>query len=285
MTSSDMPDTTGATATTDTPTLRLESARKAYGGVVAVDDVSFTVPRNTVVGLLGPNGAGKTTLVDLITGVQRADRGDMWLDGRPLRGSVTTRSRSGLARTFQHPQLIQELNALDNIMIGSHARRLHSLGGVIGRLLAETFGASSTDRERRRCMEALADYDLPDLTTPASDLSLGEQRLVEVARALVAQPSLLLLDEPFAGSDPHSRDAIVRMIREAVARGRSVVLVDHNVDIVTEVADRIVLMSNGAKVFDGPAPEALASQAMRDVYFGAAIEDDRNDAIGEATDA
>lgn len=255
-------------------TLRVDSARKAYGGVVAVNDVSFTVPRNTVVGLLGPNGAGKTTLVDLITGVQRADRGDMWLDGRELRGSVTTRSRMGLARTFQHPQLIEELNALDNIMIGSHARRLQSLGGVIGRLLAETFGASSTERERRRCLEALADYDLPDLATPASDLSLGEQRLVEVARALVAEPVLLLLDEPFAGSDPHSRDAIVRMIHEAVSRGCSVVLVDHNVDIVTEVADRIVLMSGGAKVFDGPAPEALASQAMRDVYLGAEIDEE-----------
>ncbi|HTO00837.1 MAG TPA: ATP-binding cassette domain-containing protein, partial [Microthrixaceae bacterium] len=226
----------------------------------------------TVLGLLGPNGAGKSTLVDLITGIQRADAGKMILDGRPLTGSASARAGAGLARTFQHPLLVEELSAIDNILIGGYSQHMRTVRGVIGRVLRETFGLSSTRREKARCDELLADYDLPDPHTLASDLSLGEQRLIEVARALMTSPSVLLLDEPFAGSDPHSREAIVGMIRSVVEQGSSVILVDHNVDIVTSVADRIVLMSEGANAFEGTAADALASQAMHDVYFGGPVD-------------
>ncbi len=251
------------------PVLSVRGARKAYGGVVAVRDVSFDLPHGQVLGLLGPNGAGKTTLVDLITGLQRPDGGEISLGGHPLRGSAAARARQGLGRTFQHPQLIAEMTTLENVMIGRYARRMHTVVGVVARFVAETFAPSTRRRELEWCRQLVDSLELTDPLRPVGDLSLGEQRQVEVARAVATEPTVLLLDEPFAGSDPRSREAIISMIRGAATGERSVVLVDHNVDIVTRVADRIVLMAEGARAYEGPAGEALVSQAMRDVYFSA----------------
>lgn len=246
---------------------------KRYGGVQAVDDVSLQVHEGEVLGLVGPNGAGKTTLVDLITGAQGADAGTLALRGRPLRGGAAARAADGLARTFQHPQLAMELSVRDNLVLGLIAARHRSVGallrGVASGLLRPRHAA---DDEAVR--ELAAEVRVTDLDRLAGDLTLGEQRLVEVGRALGCDPAVLLLDEPFAGADASGVAGVSEVIRTLRDRGNGVLLVDHNVDLVAELADRVVLLDMGRVVFDGTPTDCLASPEMQRVYFGIGVRND-----------
>lgn len=250
--------------------LEVSGLTKNYGGVRAVDDVSFTVAPGEVVGLVGPNGAGKTTLVDCIFGTQKADAGTVRLAGRPLTGPSEKRARHGLSRTFQHPQLALELNAIENIVPALYGRRmrtpLHSLWWALKGPF-ENWDATA-DRARAVAHE----YAIDDTTSACGELSLGGQRLVEVARAMATDPQVLLLDEPFAGADHTGIAAIAGAVRKIQAQGRGVVLVDHNVDLIAELATTIVLLDFGSVAFHGAPAECLASDAMREVYFGAGEE-------------
>ncbi|GAB3137062.1 hypothetical protein GCM10027290_02140 [Micromonospora sonneratiae] len=246
---------------------------KRYGGVTALEDVSFELRAGEVLGLVGPNGAGKTTLVDLISGTQAATAGELVLRGAELSGPASRRARAGLARTFQYPQLALELSVRENLLLGRAARRHASLwrmtvGAFAGalrprvaddvraiRLLAEELGIEGLDRE-------------------AGDLSLGEQRLVEVGRALGQDPLVLLLDEPFAGSDAQGVAGIAEVIHTVRRRGHGVILVDHNVDLVARLVDRIMLLDRGRVAFDGEPRECLASPQMQQVYFGSVDDPD-----------
>ncbi len=244
---------------------------KRYGGVRAVQDVSFRLGAGEVVGLVGPNGAGKTTLVDLIDGAQRADGGRLSLGGRRLAGPPSRRARSGLARTFQHPQLAPELTVGQNILLGAAAPRLAGASRLALGFLAGMArpGAGSLSATVEAVSESLG---IGDPERRCRDLTLGERRLVEVARALAQRPSVLLLDEPFAGSDSGGVEAIRQAITGVASGGRGVILVDHNVDIVTSVADRIVLLDKGTVAFDGDPTACLQSSEMQEVYFGSAGE-------------
>lgn len=243
---------------------------KRYGGVQAVDDVSLQVDEGEVLGLVGPNGAGKTTLVDLITGAQAADSGTLTLRGRPVRGGAAARAAGGLARTFQHPQLALDLSVRDNLALGLLAARHRSLGallrGVGGGVLRPRHAADDV------AVRALAaEVRVSDLDRLAGDLTLGEQRLVEVGRALGCDPAVLLLDEPFAGADASGVAGVSEAIRTLRGRGNGVLLVDHNVDLVAELADRVVLLDMGRVVFDGTPRDCLASPEMQRVYFGVGV--------------
>lgn len=240
---------------------------KRYGGVVAVDDVSFRLEAGQVLGLVGPNGAGKTTLVDLITGAQPATAGRLSLQGRPLTGSPARRGRHGLARTFQHPQLALDLTVRDNLLVGLAAPRFRTVGAMLGQVVA---GIARSERPADHdAVEALAaEMRLGDTSRLARDLTLGEQRLLEVARARAQDPLVMLLDEPFAGSDTTGVEGIVDALRTVQGRGHGVILVDHNVDLVASVVDRIVLLDQGRVRFDGDPDECLASPEMQAVYFG-----------------
>jgi branched-chain amino acid transport system ATP-binding protein len=242
---------------------------KSYGGVHAVSQVSFTLHAGEVLGLIGPNGAGKTTLVDLITGAQDANAGNLVLRGEPLRGNPATRAVRGLARTFQHPQLALDLTVADNLLLGSFAARHRGLGRLLAGLArGMVMPRSAGDRD---LATQLGDQvGLTDLHRHARDLTLGEQRLVEVGRALGSDPSVLLLDEPFAGSDAHGVAGITSVIEMLRDRGHAVILVDHNVDLVTRLADQVVLMARGQVAFEGSPAECLASPEMQAVYFGIA---------------
>lgn len=251
--------------------LRGEDLRKAYGGLVAVDDVSFQVSRGEILGLVGPNGAGKTTLVDLITGIQRSDAGTLTLQGERLAGSPAVRARRGLSRTFQHPHLALELTVRENLLVGASARRFPSWWRMTTGIVTDGV------RHHRPELESVAriaeELGVPRLDEPCANLSLGEQRLVEVARALTQDPLVMLLDEPFAGADSGSIAGIIDAIRQVQARGHAVILVDHNVDLLTSLADRVMLLAQGRQVFEGGPAECLASPEMQRVYFGTSTEE------------
>ena len=196
---------------------------------------SFSVGPGEVIGLVGPNGAGKTTLVDCIFGTQQADSGTVALAGAALTGPSERRARQGLSRTFQHPQLAAELDAVDNIIPGLYGHKitspLHSLWWAIKGPF------ENWDRTAQRAREIAARYSVTDVESACGDLSLGAQRLVEVARAMATEPDVLLLDEPFAGADHDGIAAISGAVRSIAAQGKGVVLVDHNVDLIAALAN------------------------------------------------
>ena len=246
---------------------------KRYGGVTALDGVSFELAAGEILGLVGPNGAGKTTLVDLISGAQPATSGELTLQGARLYGPASRRAQLGLARTFQYPQLAHDLSARDNMLLGRTARRHSSILAMVGSALAGMVRPHSTD-DSAALDSIAAELGIERGDRLAGDLTLGEQRLVEVGRALAQDPLVLLLDEPFAGSDAHGVAGIVEVIRTVQRRGHGVILVDHNVDLVASLVDRILLLDRGRSVFVGGPKECLANPEMHRVYLGGVEADD-----------
>jgi len=235
--------------------------------VVALAEVSIRLGAGEILGLVGPNGAGKTTLVDVISGTQRANAGSLTLRGKALRGPASRRAQLGLARTFQYPQLALDLSVKDNLTVGRVARRHRSFLTMSLSALRGAFWRP--DAADSAVVDSIADeLHLEGLERQARDLTLGEQRLVEVGRALAQEPLVLLLDEPFAGSDAAGVAGIVDVIHTVQQRGHGIILVDHNVDLVSSLADRMMLLDRGRVAFDGEPAECLASPEMQQVYFG-----------------
>lgn len=258
------------------PIMDCHEVSKSFGAVRAVNAVSLTLHAGEVLGLVGPNGAGKTTLVDLIGGEQRPDTGSIQTGGRPLTGSPSRRaSVNGLARTFQHPQVATDMTARENMLIGLAARSMGTMGGMLRQLVRGM--ARGRDRRLEGEVERVAaSLGLEDIDRACMELTLGELRLLEVGRALLTRPALMLLDEPFAGSDARGVAGIQLAISEILKTGCGVILVDHNVDIVASLAHRIALLNLGAKVFDGSPRDCLSSREMQAVYFGT------QDGLGDA---
>jgi branched-chain amino acid transport system ATP-binding protein len=249
------------------PILEGGNLNKRYGGVIAVNEVSIQVSPGEILGLVGPNGAGKTTLIDIITGAQQSDGGDLLLRGLPLNGPPSRRGRQGLARTFQYPQLAHDLTVREFILLGRVARHLGSAWAISVALVKGLFSISA--REDEWAVERIADETrIAGLERRCGDLTLGEQRLVEVARALAQEPAVLILDEPFAGADASGIEGIGEAIRIVQRQGQGVILVDHNVDLVASHVDRIMLLEQGRSVFDGDPRDCLKSEEMQRVYFG-----------------
>lgn len=245
-----------------------EGIGRRYGGVVALADVSIRLGEGEILGLVGPNGAGKTTLVDVISGVQAANSGTLRLKGRRLSGPASRRAALGLARTFQYPQLALDLTVAENLMVGRVARRHRSVGGMIAGAARGAFW--SADRADRDAVGAIAgELNIDRMDRLARELTLGEQRLLEVGRALAQDPLVLLLDEPFAGSDSQGVAGIVEVIHMVQRRGHGIILVDHNVDLVSSLARRMMLLDRGTVAFDGDPRVCIASPEMKRVYFGA----------------
>ncbi|MCW3845096.1 ATP-binding cassette domain-containing protein [Micromonospora yasonensis] len=246
---------------------------KRYGGVTALSEVDFELRAGEVLGLVGPNGAGKTTLVDLISGAQAATAGELTLRGSKLTGPASRRARAGLGRTFQYPQLALELDVRANLLLGRAARRHATLWQMItGAFVGALRPTGAADGAAVRAIAN--ELGIRDLDREAGDLTLGEQRLVEVGRALGQDPLVLLLDEPFAGSDARGVAGIAEVIHTVRRRGHAVILVDHNVDLVARLVDRIMLLDRGRVVFDGDPRDCLASPQMQSVYFGSDADDD-----------
>jgi branched-chain amino acid transport system ATP-binding protein len=247
--------------------LAVVGVSKRFGGVEALTDVSLSVARGEILGLLGANGAGKTTLVDILGGEQSANAGDVLLDGDALSGPPHARARRGLARTFQHPKLAPDLTILENVAVGLAVKALATRRATLRTILSAVVTGHS--RFRDPAIAACESVGLHDVDRPASLLSFGEIRLVEVARALIQQPGVLLLDEPFPGLEDDGVVMLAAAIRRAVEPGRSVVLVDHNLSIVAGLVDRVVLLVRGRVAFSGSVEECFASVTFQEEYVGA----------------
>lgn len=248
--------------------LRVENLTKRFGGLVAVSSVSFQVPQGKIVSLVGPNGAGKTTLFNVISGVERPDEGRVFFGDRDVTGTPAHRlAAMGLGRTFQNVRLFPHLNALENVMVGRTCRH-HS--GVWDALL----WLKRDRRERLQAVERaeqLLDwvgvtehrYLLPN------ELPYGDQRRVEIARALATDPKLLILDEPTAGMVASEAHDVVHLMGRLVETNVTLLLIEHNMNVVMSVSNSIVVLNFGEKIAEGPPDEIRSNARVVEAYLGA----------------
>ena len=245
--------------------LDVQAVRKEFGGLVAVNDVSFQVRAGEIMGLIGPNGAGKSTTFNLVTGVLPATRGEVRLRGERIESLASREiARRGVARTFQHVKMIPAMTVLENVALGGHLRGHAGIARAMLRLdRAEERGLlREAERQLARIGMAERMHEL------AGNLALGPQRLMEIARALCADPTLLLLDEPAAGLRLKEKEGLAQVLRQLRGEGMSILLVEHDMDLVMGLVDRIVVMEFGTKLIEGTPEEVQASPAVRAAYLG-----------------
>jgi ABC-type branched-subunit amino acid transport system ATPase component len=248
--------------------LRLEDLHRTFGGLRAVDGVRFEVAAGEVHGLIGPNGAGKTTLLNLVSGLLRPSGGSVFLDDRRIDRLASHRIAAlGVTRTYQNIRLFPALSAADNVLVGAHLRRVDPLWK---RMLFLPGVRREESDARGRALALLARVGMAERAGErASNLSYGEQRRVEIARALASGPRVLLLDEPTAGMNPAEVASIAGLIREVARAGHSVLLVEHNVKLVMDVCDRITVLNFGKVIADGTPAQVATDPAVIAAYLGA----------------
>ena len=253
------------------PLLEVRSLSKHFGGVLALDNISLTVNEDEIVGLIGPNGAGKTSFFNCVTGLLSVDRGEVLFKNGSLRLNGLACNKileAGIARTFQNLRIFKNMTLLENVAVGFHSRTKSGLRDAFLR----------TKRMRREekmifdeSMELLRFMGLEDQGNEvASNLSYGSQKRLEIARALACGPKLLLLDEPVAGMNPREKDEIAALVRKIRSRNIAVLLIEHDMNVVMPLSDRIVVMDDGEKIAEGAPDEIKKNKRVIEAYLGEA---------------
>jgi branched-chain amino acid transport system permease protein len=245
--------------------LKVDKIRKQFGGLTAVNDISFDMHAGQIVGLIGPNGAGKSTTFNLITGVLSKTSGNVTYRGHDISALPSREiSRQGMARTFQHVKMIPDMTVLENVALGAYAR---GESGVLSSML----GTNKSEEQRfmKEAQHQLERIGMGNyLHEQAGNLAMGPQRLMEIARALCCDPALLLLDEPAAGLRHKEKQDLIKVLRQLQSEGMSILLVEHDMDLVMDVCDHLVVMEFGTLLTQGTPAEIQASPAVRAAYLG-----------------
>lgn len=253
------------------PILTLEHISMSFGGLKALSRLSLEVDKGSISSLIGPNGAGKTTVFNIITGIYRQDRGRVIYRGKDISRLPGSRVTAlGIARTFQNIRLFQSMTALENVMVGMHSK---TRSGPLQALFKTPFQVREEKESARRAFEILEFLGLADLyDDPASSLPYGGQRRLEIARAMAADPGVLLLDEPAAGMNPLETRELMDLILKLRERGLTIVLVEHDMKLVMGISESITVLDHGAKIAQGTPDEIRTNEKVIEAYIGSPMK-------------